>query len=123
MIPFKMINSKKTKYIDEPKIKKKMNPKISFKVLTLNMTPCHPNNVINLSNINYLNNFMPNLTAKVWRTYNASYLFQKEIDKIKLNSNIQHDEKLNYLLSMFNHANIQKLLAIKNYSNLKQNKS
>lgn len=56
MIPFKMINSKKKKYTAKPKIKKKMNPKISFKVLTLNMTPCHPNNVINLSNINYLNN-------------------------------------------------------------------
>jgi DNA topoisomerase-1 len=65
-------------------------------------------NLINANMLNnYLNNFMPNLTAKVWRTYNASYLFQKEIDKIKLNSNIQHDEKLNYLLSMFNHANTE----------------
>ena len=51
-----MISSKKNIYTAKPKIKKKMNPKISFKVLTLNMTPSHPNNVINLSNINYLNN-------------------------------------------------------------------
>ena len=27
---------------------------------------------------------MEGLTAKVWRTYNASTLFQKEIDKIKI---------------------------------------
>ena len=32
----------------------------------------------------YLNSFMKNLTAKVWRTYNASYLFQKELDKIPM---------------------------------------
>ena len=56
MIPFKMINGKKNIYAAKPKIKKKMNPKISFKVLTLNMTPSNPNNVINISNINYLNN-------------------------------------------------------------------
>ena len=32
---------------------------------------------------NYLEKFMKGLTAKVWRTYNASFLFQKELDKIK----------------------------------------
>ena len=56
---------------------------------------------------NYLNDFMPNLTSKVWRTYNASYLFQKEIDKIKLNPKLDPEERLNYLLSMFNHANTE----------------
>jgi DNA topoisomerase-1 len=56
---------------------------------------------------NYLNDFMPNLTSKVWRTYNASYLFQKEIDKIKLDKKIEPEERINYLLSMFNHANTQ----------------
>ena len=50
---------------------------------------------------------MPNLTSKVWRTYNASYLFQKEIDKIKLDKKIEPEERINYLLSMFNHANTQ----------------
>ena len=33
-----------------------MNPKIYFNILNLNMTPSHPNNEINLSNVNYLNN-------------------------------------------------------------------
>jgi DNA topoisomerase-1 len=58
---------------------------------------------------NYLHDFMPNLTAKVWRTYNASNLFQKEIDKIKLDSKtkIEPEERLNYLLSMFNYANTE----------------
>ena len=65
-------------------------------------------NLINANLLNnYLNDFMPNLTAKVWRTYNASYLFQIEIDKIKINNKIQPDERLNYLLSMFNHANAE----------------
>jgi DNA topoisomerase-1 len=40
--------------------------------------------LINSSILNdYLDSFLEGLTAKVWRTYNASYLFQKEIDKIK----------------------------------------
>ena len=30
----------------------------------------------------YLQSYMPNLTAKVFRTYNASYTFQKELNKI-----------------------------------------
>jgi len=55
----------------------------------------------------YLNSIMTGLTAKVWRTYNASSLFQKEIDKIKQEqiSNIDPNEKLNYLIAMFNQAN------------------
>jgi DNA topoisomerase-1 len=56
---------------------------------------------------NYLNNMMEGLTAKVWRTYNASILFQKELDKV--NSNIlekmPESEKINYLMSIFNQAN------------------
>ena len=35
----------------------------------------------------YLQIFMPNLTAKVFRTYNASYLFQKELKKITKKKN------------------------------------
>jgi DNA topoisomerase-1 len=55
----------------------------------------------------YLNSFMKNLTAKVWRTYNASVLFQKELDKIKEDKilEIDENERLNYLLGMFNLAN------------------
>ena len=55
----------------------------------------------------YLNSFMEGLTAKVWRTYNASTVFQKELDKIKEEkiAEIDPDEKLNFLISMFNQAN------------------
>lgn len=43
--------------------------------------------LINSNNVNkYLQNFMKDLTAKVFRTYNASNIFQKELDK--LNSEI-----------------------------------
>ena len=55
----------------------------------------------------YLNNIMPGLTAKVWRTFNASYLFQQEIDKINYDKVMAIDvnERLNYLIAMFNLAN------------------
>ncbi len=55
----------------------------------------------------YLSSIMPGLTAKVWRTYNASLLFQKELDKIKEEkvSEIEPNERLNYLIAMFNQAN------------------
>ena len=65
-------------------------------------------NLINASMLNeYLSSFMKGLTAKVWRTYNASYLFQKEIDKIKEEkvSSINSNERLNYLIAQFNIAN------------------
>ena len=50
---------------------------------------------------------MEGLTAKVWRTYNASLLFQKELDKIREDkiSEINPDERLNFLISMFYQAN------------------
>ena len=55
----------------------------------------------------YLSSILKGLTAKVWRTYNASVLFQKELDKIKEEHINQMDpnEKLNYLIAMFNQAN------------------
>jgi DNA topoisomerase-1 len=56
---------------------------------------------------NYLNNLMEGLTAKVWRTYNASMLFQKELDKVNpaILEKIPESEKINYLMSIFNQAN------------------
>jgi DNA topoisomerase-1 len=64
--------------------------------------------LVSASDINsYLNSYMEGLTAKVWRTFNASLLFQKEIDMIKedkINS-IDSNGKLNYLIAMFNQAN------------------
>lgn len=55
----------------------------------------------------YLSSFMEGLTAKVWRTYNASVLFQKELDKVKEEriKEIDPNERLNYLIAMFNQAN------------------
>jgi DNA topoisomerase-1 len=46
---------------------------------------------------------MPNLTAKVFRTYNASYLFQKELKKITKKYAENSDKTL--LLDEFNKAN------------------
>lgn len=58
---------------------------------------------------NYLKTMMEDLTAKVFRTYNASKLFQdeldeidKEIDKIK-----DDDNKINLILDMYVRANIK----------------
>jgi DNA topoisomerase-1 len=56
---------------------------------------------------NYLNSIMEGLTAKVWRTYNASMLFQKELDKVNPNilEKMPESERINYLISIFNQAN------------------
>lgn len=66
---------------------------------------------INSQDINkYLQSFMKDLTAKVFRTFNASYLFQKEINKIsKKAMDIPDDDtqKINMLLNGFNKANIK----------------
>lgn len=67
-------------------------------------------NLINPIQINdYLTSFMPNLTSKVWRTFNASYVFQKELDKVKedMIKNMTNSEKINYLVGIFYQANAQ----------------
>ena len=64
--------------------------------------------LINPSMMNkYLDDFMKDLTAKVWRTYNASFVFQKELDKINEDKvkAIHESERINYLINMFNQAN------------------
>jgi DNA topoisomerase-1 len=68
----------------------------------------------------YLSSFMEGLTAKVWRTYNASLLFQKEIDKIKEDkvSEIEPNERLNYLIAMFNQANTEVALLCNHQKNV-----
>jgi len=59
----------------------------------------------------YLNSFMEGLTAKVWRTYNASFIFQKELDKLtsskKLELFTEKEERLKFLISIFNQANTE----------------
>ena len=64
--------------------------------------------LISSSSLNeYLSSFMKNLTAKVWRTYNASMLFQKELDKIRMDTvmKLPESERVNYIISMFYQAN------------------
>ena len=62
---------------------------------------------INSSDINkYLKTFMKGLTAKVFRTYNASNLFQEELKKLDMTiNNYTDDDKINYLLDGYNRAN------------------
>lgn len=82
--------------------------------------------LINASLLNeYLNNFMKGLTAKVWRTYNASILFQKELNKVskKQLDNLHEDEKLNYLISVFNQANTAVALLCNHQKNVSTNLS
>ena len=77
--------------------------------------------LINASTLNgYLDSFMKDLTAKVWRTYNASMLFQKELDKIKPENleKISSDERLNYLIAMFNQANTSVALLCNHQKNV-----
>ena len=68
--------------------------------------------LINSSALNdYLDSFLKGLTAKVWRTYNASFIFQKELDKLVSNKKIdqftEKEERLNYLIAIFNQANTE----------------
>lgn len=68
--------------------------------------------LINSSILNeYLDSFLKGLTAKVWRTYNASFTFQKELEKLvsskKIDSFTEPDERLNYLIAVFNQANTE----------------
>lgn len=64
--------------------------------------------LINASSMNsYLDDLMEELTAKVFRTFNASTVFQKELDKINEDKvkSIHESERINYLITMFNQAN------------------
>ena len=63
---------------------------------------------ISSSSLNdYLDSFMSGLTAKVWRTYNASNTFQKELNKVNENKlkGMPEQERINYLITFFNQAN------------------
>ena len=68
--------------------------------------------LITSSNLNeYLHSYMEGLTAKVWRTYNASFIFQKELDKLtsskKLDMFTEKEERINFLITIFNQANTE----------------
>ncbi len=67
-------------------------------------------NMISASSMNdFLETYMKNLTAKVFRTYNASFLFQKELDKINEDKvmSIHESERINYLINLFHQANTE----------------
>lgn len=56
----------------------------------------------------YLKSMMDDLTAKVFRTYNASNLFQNEILNINENfDTYKENDKINILLDMYNKANVK----------------
>jgi DNA topoisomerase-1 len=58
---------------------------------------------------NYLKSMMKELTAKVFRTYNASILFQQEIDIIndKFDNIKDKENQLNVILDLYNRANLK----------------
>ncbi len=72
---------------------------------------------------NYLNKMLEGLTAKVWRTYNASTLFQKELDKVNNNiiDKMPEAERINYLISVFNQANTAVALLCNHQKNVSSN--
>ena len=63
--------------------------------------------MINSSELNsYIKTLMPDFTAKVFRTFNASNTFQLEIDKINdTYANYSKNDKIDMLLSSYNTAN------------------
>jgi DNA topoisomerase-1 len=69
----------------------------------------------------YLGLMMEGLTAKVFRTYNASKLFQQELNEI--NSKIEkmnHDDsaKINLILDMYNKANVKVAILCNHQKNI-----
>lgn len=77
-------------------------------------------NKIRPSDLNkYLQDFMKDLTAKVFRTYNASHLFQQELLKItKKYSKYSDTDKVNMLLDEFNKANVKVALLCNHQKNV-----
>jgi DNA topoisomerase-1 len=56
----------------------------------------------------YLKSMMDELTAKVFRTYNASVLFQNEISNINSQyEKYNNEDKINLLLDLYNKANVK----------------
>lgn len=67
----------------------------------------------------YLQSFMKELTAKVFRTYNASNLFQKELTKVSNKyDKYNEQDKLNLLLDEFNKANAKVALLCNHQKNI-----
>ena len=69
----------------------------------------------------YLQSLMDNLTAKVFRTYNASDLFNKELNNTQIKESMKEDDKFNYLLNVFNQANIKVAMLCNHQKNVQKN--
>lgn len=69
----------------------------------------------------YLQTLMEGLTAKVFRTYNASSLFNTELNDVKIKENMKEDEKFNFLLNTFNQANIKVAQLCNHQKNVQKN--
>jgi len=67
----------------------------------------------------YLQTFMKNLTARVFRTYNASILFQKELHKII--NKFPIDTPIQILLDEYNKANIHVAKLLNHQKNVSKN--
>ncbi len=80
--------------------------------------------LINSTDINtYLQNFMSNLTAKVFRTFHASVLFQKEILKIISKYKNISPVNIEFLIGEYNHANVFVAKILNHQKNIKNNSS
>ena len=71
----------------------------------------------------YLNNLMDGLTAKVFRTYNASSVFNTELNKkdSKIKDNMDENQKMDELLDIFNQANIKVATLCNHQKNVQKN--
>ena len=80
-------------------------------------------NKIKTSDVNdYLKTLMTGLTAKVFRTYNASNLFADELDSVsKKYENYTKDDKFDLLLDGFNKANAKVALLCNHQKNISKN--
>jgi len=79
-------------------------------------------NEISTSDLNkYLQTVMDGLTAKVFRTYNASNLFNNELNNVHIKEKMNEDEKFNYLLNVFNQANIKVAMLCNHQKNVQKN--
>jgi DNA topoisomerase-1 len=72
----------------------------------------------------YLQSFMPNLTAKVFRTFNSSYLFQKELNKITQKyEKYDKPDRVPVLLDEFNKANAKVAVLCNHQKNITKSSS
>lgn len=79
--------------------------------------------IITSNDINkYLKQFMPDLTAKVFRTYNASNIFQNELNKIyKKYKDYDGKDKINIVINEINKANIKVAEVCNHQKNISKN--